>query len=88
MRAFGFEISAFHNNLSSATKLVGSFSLVCDLPHKSSTITVQSVFQTDLAQAQKRSDLKVKNYVFKTNSVELAFYVDSVSVNLNSSQLK
>ena len=39
MRAFGFEISAFHNNLNSATK-VGSFSLVCDLPHKSSNITI------------------------------------------------
>ena len=42
MCAFGFEISAPHNNLSSATKLVGSFSLVCDLPHKSSNITAQS----------------------------------------------
>ena len=50
MRAFGFEISAFHNNLSSATKLVGSFSLVCDLPHKSSNVTVQSVCLTQSAK--------------------------------------
>ena len=37
---------------------------------------------------RKKSNLKVKSYVFKTNSVELAFYVDSVSVKLNSSQTK
>ena len=50
MHAFGFEISAFHNSLSSATKLVSSFSLVCDLPHKSSNITVQSVCLTQSAK--------------------------------------
>ena len=50
MRVFDFEISAFYNNLSSATKLVGSFSLVCDLPHKSSNVTVQSTCLTQSAK--------------------------------------
>ena len=50
MHVFGFEISAFHNNLSSATKLAGSFSFVCDLPLKSSNITVQSVCLTQSAK--------------------------------------
>ena len=47
------------------------------------------IFPTVLILHQrKKSNLKVKNEVFKTNSVELAFYVDSASVNLNSSQTK
>ena len=74
MHAFGFEISAFHNNLSSATKLVGSLSLVCDLSHKSSNITVQSVCLTQSAK-YKVFD---RQQVALVNSVWSCFQLDSL----------